>query len=305
MGDKAASDQQISDGEEQSSDQATGDRSGVVKPGAADGEESTEEAEEPEEGSEESEEETTELIPKEQYDKLKSDPDKLHKELVRAANKKFREAADQKKALQPYAAFIGELDADPRKAITDLATRLGMKIEGTEPTKEAKEDVEAAILVSVKQALGPEFEELAERLIPAISAVTDSMVKQALKPILDKQDEIIMDSATKSSQVAMDTFAKSHPDWKKHEESMVEMSRRFPPGENVTEADYLESIYFLVTRDKNEGSAVRKTVDKMRKAAQESNTRSSVSGDKVSVRSIAPPTFREAAAAAIRGERLE
>lgn len=300
-----ASDQQITDGEEQSTDQATGDDTGVEKITAG-GEESEETEEETtEEEPEVSEEEATELIPKKEFDALKSDPVKLNKALVAAANKKFREVAGQRKALKPYSDFIKALDTDPRAAITSLAERLGMKIEGAESVKEVKEDVQAQILASVKTALGPDFEELAERLIPAITAVTDSMVKQALKPVLDKQDTIIIDAAAKSSAANMAVFAKAHPGWEKHEEAMVALSERFPPGEGMDELEYLDSIFFLVTREKSEGGAVKKVVDRMKKAARDSNADASVSGDKVALRPGKLPTFTEAAEAAKRGERFE
>jgi hypothetical protein len=301
-----ASDQQITDGEESSTkDQTTGDVSGVEKTKTAGGEESEETGEE--ESTEEtvSEEEATELISKKQFDALKSDPEKLHKELVKAANKKFREVSDQRKSLQPYSDFIKALDTDPRKAVAALAVQLGMKIEGTESVKEATEDVQAKLTETVKKALGPDFEDLADRLIPAISAVADSMVQKALKPVLDKQDEIIVDAAAKSSEAAMLTFAKTHPGWEKHEEAMVELSKRLPPGEGMSEPDYLDAIYYLVTSDKSEGSAVKKTVDRMKQAARDSNADASVSSDKVALRGAKLPTFREAAEAAKRGERLE
>jgi hypothetical protein len=298
-------DQQSGSGDEQSQvDQATDTESGVRDTNTAGGDDDAAvDDDEPVISTPESL--ATELIPKARYDELKSDPAKLEKELVKAANKKFREVATQRKALEPYTKFISALDANPKQAISALAKQLGMKIEGG--TEEAtSEKMEAALMTSVKKALGPEYEDLADRLIPAISAVTDSMVKEALKPILNRQDEIVSDAAARSSQAAMDVFAKKYPDWDKHEEAMVELSRRLPPGEGMSEVEYLESIYFLVTRDKSEGDAVKRTVDRMKKAAGNSGDRSStVSKDKVSSRPVKPPTFKEAAEAALRGETLE
>lgn len=281
------------EGEEQSTeDQATSEETGVESAGGDE---------------DESESEATELIPREKYDELKSDPDKLHKELVRAANIKFREAAAQRKAIQPYAEFIQALDRDPRKATMALGKQLGLKIDGADADEGVAADkVKNQIETQVRQALGPEYEDLADRLIPAIQFVADSAIQSALRPVLSKQEEMVMDSATRSSQAAMDAFAKRNPGWNKHEEAMVALSAKLPPGKGVTEGEYLDMIYALVTRDTNSGDAVRRTVDRMKKSAGESSSRSStVSGDKVTKRPNKPPTFTEAAEAAIRGERFE
>lgn len=268
--------------------------------GGDEDEETTEEEEEV------SEAEATELISKARFDELKADPEKLHKELVKAANAKFREAATERKQLKPYTAFIAAMEADPRKALTALGKQLGMKIGDEKDAEQVTEDVNTKLTKSVKDALGPEFEELADRLIPAIRVVAENLVEQAMKPVNEKTDGIIRDSAAKSSEAAMNVFKKNHPDWEKHEEAMVTMSAKLPPGEGMTEAEYLEDIFYLVTREKSKGEGVKKVVDRMKNSAKNaSKDASTVSDTKVTARPIKPPTFKEAAAAAIRGERFE
>lgn len=259
-------------------------------------------------GDEALEAEATELISKERYDELKSDPDKLHKELVRAANKKFREVAAVRKSLKPYAAFIEALDRDPRKAVMAVGEKLGMKFvdssggEGAKTTEEVKDEITA----KVRTALGEEYGDLADKLIPAIQVVAESVASKIVGPLTQRQEELIQDSAQRESNLALEAFAKKHPDWKKHEGAMVELSEKLQPAKGMSESEYLENLYFLVTREMSSGDEVRRTVDRMRSSASgASGKSSSVPGSKVAERPAKLPSFREAADAALRGERFE
>ena len=248
-----------------------------------------------------------ELIPKEKYDQLKSDPVKLNKELVRAANKKFRDAADERKAFEPYSNFIAALQKDPRAAISALGTRLGMEFKSPKSEETAVEDLNTAIVKDVRAALGPEYEDLADRLAPAIRAVAERVAAEQVRPLQDGVSDIINDSAIRESKLAIDSFSVKHPDWKDHEPAMVALSKKVTPGEDVTEEEYLENLYYLVTRDKSTGDGVKKTIAKMQKSAGDGNSRqsSTVSDKNVSRRPTTLPTFTESAEAAKRGERFE
>lgn len=251
----------------------------------------------------------TELIPREQYDQLKTDPAKLEKELVRAVNKKFREVAEQRKALEPYADFIQALDRDAKGTVVALAKQLGIQIPDVkpadEPAKGTTTDIGEIIMTDVRKALGPEYEDLADRLAPAMRRVAETVARVVAEPIARKQEEIISESATRETQSALAALTQRHPDWKDHEQEMVALGEKFPPGQGVTEVEYLDTLYFLATREKQNGEAVRRTVDRMKKSAESAKPPSSVQESHVAVRPPGPPSFREAYEAAKRGERLE
>src|SRR5262245_55379318 len=112
-------DQQTEGTEEQSAqDQAGSDESGVS-------EQVDEESADSGDASEDSE---VELLSKEQYESLKGDPEKLMKELNRAATKKFQQTSAMRKKLEPYANFIQAVEEDPVSAVTEVAKRLGIKL---------------------------------------------------------------------------------------------------------------------------------------------------------------------------------
>lgn len=308
--DNPAADQQIDDIDKQSTDRAGDDESGVDAAEAAGGTEDEDEESEDEEDEEEDSEsdsddededsdEVTELISQDQFDKLKGDPDKLHKELVRAANKKFRDAANINRTLKPYAKFIAALDADPKRAVAKLAKNLGMKIEAGDDPESTAGRVGDELLDKVRELLGTEYGDLADKLVPAIRVIAEDIAEKAVQPV-------IRDSTARESRAAMQTFAKRHPDWKKHEKAMTRMSERMPPSEDMDEVEYLENIYYLVTRSGREGDAVKRVVTKMNKAAKNAGKKpSTLSDDKVAQRPTKLPTFGEAAAAAMKGTRFE
>jgi len=310
MSNKAA-DQQIDSIDEQS--QTTGDQAGAadtgVKGGAGD---STTEAEETtkETDTDESTGDDTavDLIGQEKFDKLKDDPAALRKELNRAATKKFQALSKERKAMEPYSAFIGKLQENPRAAITALAKQLGMEM-GEPKTAAAAEaaaqSLDDRVSAVVKASLGPEYEDLADRLAPAIREAAKLVAEESGRPTAEQLDQVIQDSALRESGLAMEAFAKKHPDWKDSEEAMVALSNKMMPGEGMTEVEYLENLYFLVTREANEGEGIKKIVKKMTRAAQSESGGTTVADTHVSRTSNRPPTFQEAAAAARRGERFE
>lgn len=290
MADEQAQDQQAQTSEEQSTqDQAAAEGSGVTE-------------------ASESEAESVELIGQDKWDSLKDDPAALRKELNRAATKKFQDLATQRKEMEPYLGFIKALDEDPRAAVTAIGRQLGLKIEGAEEKTQEQIATEASdqITAEVKKHLGPEYEDLADRFIPAIRAVAEKVAKQYAEPLVKRQDEIIRDSAMRESKAVIESFAKAHPDWQKHEAAMVELSNKLRP-EGMDEMEYMETLYHLATRDASEGDTAKRLADRMSKSARSvSDVRTTTVSDKnVSKTPAKPPTFREAYEAAKEGRRIE
>lgn len=289
-------DQQAGTGAEQSTDQAAATQPGVEADVQAD--------------SSESEAESVELIGQDRFDSLKDDPAALRKELNRAATRKFQEIAGLRKELEPYQGFIQALDADPRAAITAIGKRLGLDIRNAEEktTEEIAQTADDRITEQVKKHLGPEYEDLADRLAPAIKQVAMEVAKEIAAPLVQGQQEIIQDSALRESKAAIDAFAKANPDWKKHESAMVELSKRLPPGDGMDQQEYLGILYHLATRDASEGDTAKRLAGRMEKNARTVATearRTTVADGNVSKTPARPPTFREAYEAAKEGRRFE
>lgn len=250
------------------------------------------------------------LIGQAQFDKLKNDPVALRKELNRAATKKFQALSAEKKRLAPYADFIGELENDPRAAITAVARQLGIEIPSKTRTEAeaaaAADTLTTKITAAIKKGLGPDYDDLSDKLGMAIHDAIQIAVPELTKPIQDRLDGTIQDVAMREAAAATEAFGKKYPDWKQHEEAMVKLSEKMPAGPGMDELEYLENLYMLVTRDKATGEGVKKIVARMAKsAAKGSSDNTEMSDSHVSDAPAKPPTFREAYAAAKRGQRIE
>ena len=74
----------------------------------------------------------------------------------------------------------------------------------------------------------------------------------------------------------------------------------------MTEAEYLDNIYYLVTREGKEGDVTKKVAKRMAASARKGGDDRSVSDRTVSKSPAGKnPTFAEAAAAAKRGETFD
>lgn len=257
----------------------------------------------------------TELISQERYDALKDDPATLRKELNKAATQKFQQLAKERKALGNWAEIRDAFTEDAPAAIKALASQLGLEI------RDPKADVVVAATTNagdaavdkLKEALGKVgLEELADTLGPVIREIAETAAGKATEPIKTHQEKLINESAERESKATLDAFGKQHPGWEKHEPAMVALSKKFQPGVDkdgkalMSETDYLEQLYFLVTKDQQIAKAAQDAIDRMTKGAAAADTTSTtVTGDKVTARPPGKGGFREAYAAAKRGERWE
>ena len=299
MADTATTDQQASTTEEQSSqadNQAGAGGSGVEVDSASDSND---------DGSSDGEEQI-DLIGQDRFDALRNDPAALRKELNRAATKKFQELSRSRQVLEPYVDFIRALDSNPREAITAVAKQFGIELKGDEKKAEAVASLDDQITTAVRNSLGEEYGDLADRLAPAIKQVAQMVAEQATRPAQEQLESVIQDAALREANAAIEAFSTKHPDWQKHEAAMAELSKRLPPGEGMEEAEYLEILYTAVKRDGATGDGVKKVINKVAKSVENNGGRdTSVSGSHVALTPGKLPTFGEAAAAARRGERFE
>lgn len=299
-----ATDQQATETDEQSTDQ----EETQSEDQAGEGDSGVEKQDSDEEGTEEGTEEE-DLLGQAEYDKLKGDPEALRKALNRAATQKFQTLSAERKALEPYKDFISALDTDPVAAVTAVARQLGIKIDGKNATEEKTskvvESLSDRITAKVKKALGPDYEDLGAGMGAAIHDALLEAVPELTKSFSEQLNQVTADSAMREASVAIELFAKKYPDWQKHEAAMTALSKKMPPGEGVTEAEYLENLYLLSTRDKATGEGIKKVVTKMQKSAGAAEKPGRVSEKVVANKSGKPMSFKEAYEMAKRNERAE
>ena len=260
--------------------------------------------------------EPTDLLSDEEYAALErthaNDPAKLAKELKAVFTKKTQALAEQRKSLEPLQRFQEAYLADPTATITDLATRHGLTIAPT--PQETQVTTTAATIAEVmaarvKTELGPDLDFLAEPLTRAFRTMAEEVAKsvaeQTVKPLKEQQDQFLTRAAVEQTATVMQTFEKSHPDWKKHEPALVALSRQLQPN-GMTELDYLDLLYAHITRDQQIADATRKALERMTQAAETAEGREHPPSDsRITVTSTAPQTIREAYVMAKRGERVE
>lgn len=314
MADEETQDQQADDttDEQSTTDQAGGDEgTGVegdeaAEENASDGDDAGDEDSGDDDGDDDG---SAPLISQERFDSLKNDPEKLNKALHAAATKKFQKIAETRKQLEPYADFITEYERDPRQAAIDLVESLGIEVKKPKSVEQSEKVVAALsdqINAKVREALGDEYEDVADKLGKAIHDAASLMVEEAVKPLKETQNALISDSAAREASTALEAFAKRHPDWKKYDAQMTALSRKFKPGEGVTEHEYLDTLYNLASAGGKEGDAVKRAAKRMNASAKKSSSNRSVPANTVVKSSGGKlPTFGDAAAAARRGERLD
>ena len=300
---ETTSDQQVEEPDEQSvKDQAGDGDTGV---------EGEEEATEQDDDADDSDDDddTGDVMSQEQFDALKNDPAKLFKELNKAGTKKFQKLSARTAALKPFENFIKAYNENPIAAARALASKLGVKVQDDEAETRSKQKVATVgeqIATKVKDALGPAYEDLAEPISKAIRESVSLLVDDAVKPLKEGQDQLISDSAQREAEGVLTAFTEKHPDWKKHEARMTELTRQLPVGEGVSEAQYLEMIYTLATAPGLKGDAAKKAAKRMNDAARKSSNDRTVPDSAVSKSPAGKnPSFGEAAAAAARGEVFE
>lgn len=239
--------------------------------------------------------------------------DKTVQDMARSMNRAFTQKtqalANERKELEHLRAFSDAWKADPTRAVKLLASQVGLEFREPAPPAPAVDAVNDALTNGLRQALGPEWGDLPDRLAPALAPLTQKIaeqaIAQALKPIKDDQEKLIKDSAEREMQAQMSAFEKKHPDFKQHESRMVELSQRFLPAQGVSEQEYLEQLYFLAARDSLVSAEVQRAIAKIGKSAEgASGAPASVAASKVVTRPSGPITIAEAYAAAKRGETL-
>ena len=251
----------------------------------------------PPEGSEE-------LLPQEEYDKLRDKPEELRKALNKAFTQKTQALAEQRKAFEPYQELVSSLQEDPQGTVRALAERLGIKLEQAETKVEAKEAV-SELLTDLKQSLGPDLEFLADKLAPVLERIVGKLAGQAVskevEPLKQQAKALREEAIVQQVDANIEAFTDKHPDFQKHEAKMTEIGMRLHPapdpktGKPPTWMEYMEDLYYLATKDVREGDITKKTVERMKESAEKSEpSEGGVASNRVTKAAPKGKTFDEA-----------
>ena len=283
--DKAFDEASKEQSSEETKDQATTETPGkeaeaATGEAASPAEEKDTELAQPPEGSDE-------LLPSGEWEKLK-DPDAKLKALNKAWTQKTQKLAEDRKqfteqqeALEPFTDLVKGLQENPLETVKALANHFKIQLGEAESKAEVKEAANE-LLADLKQSLGPDLEFLADKLAPVFERTVAKLASQAItKEVgpLKKQAQAMQEETVRQQIDAnLGAFTKKYPDWKKHEAKMTEIGVRLQPaadpktGKPPTWMDYMEDLYYLATKDGREGDIAKQTVERMKKAAEKTET---------------------------------
>ena len=152
---------------------------------------------------------------------------------------------EQEQATQLFAALK---NPDERGVVIDFMARNSGYAKIDTPAK--AEEVKENISDTLKKALGPELDYLADKLGPVIDKVIDDKLRLNTKDIRDKleineTEKLNQEAAAAMGRLAQKVFkAEELPD-----QVLVEMNKlmdKMPPSADMTVAEYIENIYYSV-----------------------------------------------------------
>jgi hypothetical protein len=237
---------------------------------------------------------------------------KRQKALDRAWTQKTQRLSRERRDLSSRKAVLDSLDRDPLAFARQVLEQAGLEVHDPKADTTTTTDLSAKVTEILKESLGPDYEDLLDKLAPGMFKAINAVVAENLKPLRDGQVELVRDSAIRETEVVFDAFTKKHPDWQQHESAMAELSRKLPPGKDpktgkplMEQPEYLELLYGMVTRDRQVGEGVKKVLARTTKAAETAvNDGKGIGADKVVARPAGPISFDEAGALAIKGIRV-
>jgi len=261
--------------------------------------------------------------------KHKDDPEALRKALDKVFTQKLQGISKERRTqerVEKYGDVLEAYEKDPEATVRALAETLGIvdlkpgdKAPGASEVKQTAEELTAALLDEFRTELGSDYDYLADpvgkAVLKLVTGVVKDMVSEQTKSLREGINATITERGREKTETVMNEFAETHPDWKAHEDEMFQLSQRLAPQKGMTEIEYLENLYTLVTtpktreaRDEEVGRRVKAAVDKMRRKATTS-TREEDATPERNVRKGPPvgrlPTFEESFEAAKRGERWD
>ncbi len=257
------------------------------------------------------------LLSAEEYAAAKDDPAAMRAALNRAFTQKTQALASERKKLEAWQAVVDGLQNDPVRTLEILGQQLGVQVVPPTTPQTAQPVQQPSARDQLVTSLKTKLDEfglapLSDEIIRVTEGLAQEIAGQQLKPLQEHTNRLLTDSQQREVATVMQRFETKHPDWKQHEKAMTDLAQRYKPAMDqhgrllVTEDQYLDDLYRLATYETSVKSEAQKAIDRMRAAAESAEPRTTtVTSDKVSHQAPKGASFRDAVAAAKRGERWE
>lgn len=236
-------------------------------------------------------------------EQLKAAYRSLPPEIRKANNKIFTERtmklSAREKELAGKEKIFQVLQSNPKEFLKALAAQTGLKV--VEEPIVATPDPEEALLEEMAPFFGGD-KDTARKFVPVLHKVAERVVA----PLKQVHEESVVQAKAREAEASVSAFAAKHPDWKQHEAAMAEVMNLYRPGPNVSDGDYLEMAYTLVTRDQRSAQQAQGLVDKIAAAAAHTSGQGSQAATGADVSDGPPSEFpspAQAARAALQGKK--
>ena len=172
---------------------------------------------------------------------------------IKAMQKAFTQKTQK---LAPYRRLIESLEKDPQATVKALAAQLKLQVQ--EPQATSTPEVDETVQY-IESTFGKQAAEAFRRL-------AEKTIESKVAPLQEFQQRLTVEAAAKQSQATLEALTAKHPDWKNYEGKMVELGGRLQPN-GMSESDYLETLYYLATKDRSEADKTAKVVERINKSA--------------------------------------
>lgn len=220
---------------------------------------------------------------------------KLAKGLQRSYTKRMQELGETEK-------FRKMFEGDPQTVLQRIAEANGLKVKFGEEAKAetVTTTTDASPLSAVAAGVRAKWvpiigEEASDQLLSGVQEIIQAATGAAVKPIIESQTQREREQVQARVNEDFKRFEAEHPDWKKHEGAMLELSKKLNP--QMGAYDTAKFLYSHVTRDlavaaaRTEGAAKTATKVKRAVADAEPAPHTRIPGSKVKT---APPVYKTA-----------
>jgi hypothetical protein len=174
----------------------------------------------------------------------------------------------KERELDEWKPLIESMKENPDDVIAEYARARGFTIsrqaQDTQTVSTEATEVIAGLPEDLKflgPILKPMFERYGQTIIQSVEA--------KVNPIAQAHNLMMTEAAAAQTQATLESFTTKHPEWQQHEPAMVELAKKFipTPGSSMTDAEYMDTLYALVTAKQSKADLVKATVKQINKSA--------------------------------------
>ena len=195
---------------------------------------------------------------------------KIYKSMQRGMTEKTTKLAEERKQYKESNDLVTWMKENPDEAAQALANRRGYTLTRAEQkaADSAQDEAVDTIAKDWEAKVGPETTKL---LLPLIRSAIEASTQQYVAPLQQQQETLNRQAAERGIAASVEEFGATivqrGDDWDDSiKAEMATMSNKFSPGENVGLPEYLTAMYNSVMTERNQASAMKKQVKRLRKA---------------------------------------